>query len=282
MTIVEQEIPSAFVRQDTRTTADDQYLNVHDVQTAYKNLNALIAKRARFPMLTAACVAADEVGSPVVIDGWGPLQPNLLGKRLGPWPVWVPPYTQQLDLRVRAKTNSVGDFYLYPMIYPVAHGSTTQQISEDVKITVSVTSETEHNASIPVPSQVQQNGLGWLTIFYVSVMDSDPESAEIDILDAGISFSGSPPKPLGWFESTDDLAVGLILVCDNPDVLPLQIEFKQTISGGFRYTMSGQWSVVPTTSDSFEAFALSKLSLYSITCTPERITSFGDTLSSGV
>jgi hypothetical protein len=279
----EQEIPSAFVRQDTRTTDADQYINVHDVQTAYKNFNALIAKRARYPMITAACVAIDDSGSPVEFDGWGPLQVSNLGNRLGPWPVWVPPYTKALDLRVRAATNSVGNFYLYPMVHPVAHGSATQQISEDVKITVSATSETEHNASIPVPSQVQQAGLAWLTIFYVGVMDASPEAGEVDILDAGYTYVGtSPARLVGWFDSTDSLAVGLILVCSNADVLPLRIDFKQTITGGFRYTMSDRWSEVPTTSDTFLAHGMSQLSLYSITCTPARITSFGASLSSGV
>lgn len=281
------EIPSAFIRQDTRTTDDDQFINVHDVQTAYKNVNAIIAKRLRYPMITIACVANGGSGDPVAFDGWGPIHGGNGQERcMGPWTIWVPPYTKSLDLRVRAQADSNGDVHIYPLVSSFGFGG-VQQISDDAKITVTGTSEDEYSVEVPVPHVVQNAGWGMLSIYYVSEMGEVPEVSEIPILDAGSTFVGDftagTLRSCGWFETSSDLNIGYILVCDNTSVLPLQIEDKQAISGGnYRYTMSGPWSVTPTTADTFDAYVLAQLQLYSITCTPNRITDFDGQLPVGI
>lgn len=273
----ERTIPSSFVRQDDRTTSADQFLNVHDLQLARKNFNILLARRIRTPVLTMHLNANDLAAGDVVLSTFNsaPLSPQA-GHIMGPWPIWVPPMCQTMEMRIRAHCSvTTGSVLLYPVI--AAPGQTWPP-GDDTKIEVSGTTETEYSVTINVPGMAEHLRTGEVRIYIENEID-DPSTADAEtVIAAGIgnSLSGG-----SWVETVNQLTSGDIIGFSDASIEPRLIREEVAVSGGYRYYVVGTWNKVPTNGDTARTYTISKLHGLSLCLMADPVTSFGSFSVSG-
>lgn len=264
-------IPDKFVRQDDRTTAADQFLNVHDLQTAYGNINTLIAKRLRTPVLTLGAVDDDGAGGDIVVQAWNdtPLVAQS-GEVVVDTPIWVPPMCDTMEVRIRAHASSAGgDVYLYPVVN--ASGQ-TRPPSNDYVIQVTGLSEAEYSVSFPVPGLAARQMGGSFRLYATSELAASSVQDSEAVLAAGIgnAFSGG-----SWVEVLNQLTSGNVIGFDDTEIQPRIIREEVAVSGGYRYYVQGQWNKVPDSGDTAQTYSTSNLHLISLCLIPKRVTSFG-------
>lgn len=142
-------IPSEFIRFDSYVTDADSFNNVRDAQVARENLNILLARRIRHPILAVRGLAGSYSSLGAYAAGFGAIgtgayQPGATW--LGPWRIWIPPYCKALTVRMRAHPDpDAGDAIVYPCF-----GTTGPNAG--YMLTVTGASDAEYEIDIPTPT----------------------------------------------------------------------------------------------------------------------------------
>ena len=145
-------IPSAFIRSDTHVTDDDECINCRDLKTWADNINILLARRIRQPMLTLQAAQAKSIDhgfQTITAD-------HLQGAPIIYAPVIVPRYAQTCTFTIYcyADDKTAGTrVILYPLICcPSNIGEVND--SESVEITAdSADGLTMFSGTVSVPAE---------------------------------------------------------------------------------------------------------------------------------
>lgn len=274
-------IPASFKRFDTHVTDADQFFNVRDAQVARENLNVLVARRNRHPLLVHRFRRTGYTVDGQYLYGYGPigyLTGSALAYVLGPFRVRAPSYCKALILRLRGNVdNAGGDALVYPFI------KNASMPSADYEIIVTGTAEAEYEIEIPLPSSY--SGMAeWrdlMLAFTCEAYGADEKGAHIVVAAAGQVSIGQ--GFFGYVDGTSSIAggVGSLLYFVSPaaTINPQKIVTKETItvdgSTYYRAYVGNPWNVLPQAGDTFNTRALAAFEPVTLTVLPKAITDFG-------
>jgi hypothetical protein len=264
MIIHSQTIPSAFIRQDTRITDADSFVNVASQQRVRQNHNMLLARRIRKNLMSLAFGSEDSVFGQT-FTFVSPLSAGD-GSPFLSIPLTVTPLVKELVVVLRARRVSAGNVTLY------AWCSESRQDEEiDTSIAVAVTSATEakHTLTVPVaraasnnPRQVAGSGLS-LNI----VADGYTEGADLDdgtVTDARLD--GVEAVIAG------DYVGYAAYVPGNSSILPRRIVRHETAWIG----VQPAWNIKPAVGDTIAVVATAEIEAFTMNVYEEKITAFAD------
>jgi hypothetical protein len=160
------EIPSSYIEfSSSDVFGAGDYPSVHAHQNFRLNHNALLAERARRPVMTGLAIrSTGTVQTPFY--GFQDEDPLLLPV-LFETPIVISQQTRELEFVIRASTTSSTTFTLYPSVAPLTAGPRETDI--DTSIAVTATSETKYTATVPIREAIQPRRYGMIhALFRVS------------------------------------------------------------------------------------------------------------------
>jgi len=166
MTVEPPIIPTEFVRLDTRTTAANSYVNVHDMRKGYENHNVLIARRLKRTVLT--------MGTPFTLRGGFPLNSNFAAPPALEIPIKLSARVSELDVNFYGRRAGV-NCYLY---FSVDSINGQRPLDSTQGITVSATSNTLQSLSVKVPAEAEAAGEGVLRVYAVTPVNTINKDAD--------------------------------------------------------------------------------------------------------
>lgn len=253
-----------YVAQDDRTTAVDQFLNVHDYQRWARNWNALLARRLRQPVFATARGAAYWAVEPVTA--------NSLGDTLGPFIVPVPRHCRTMTLYMRATcVDADADVFFYPASIGAIGGSVPGVADSDYRIQATGTSAADYSCTVRVDESARNAGYGLFTLGYISEIDiAEGVKQTLGILDAGVNWVTVDASPQIF---------GRVLTFQSNPTIGKQIgvyvnEVTIDATTGYRITVARPWQEVPTVSDTVETYEVGFVNVSGFSLYPDRVASF--------
>lgn len=154
-------IPSAFIRQDTRTNAADSFANCRDHLVQRMNHNILLARNVKMPIFTMIACNDEGDAGPTIIKTFA-IGAQDFGESFCSFPIPISPFCKYMVFKIRAalEHNAAPDVELLPRIAPL---DGTQELTGD-SITVNNAAETTFSVDVPVPPKAAFDGVGIFSI----------------------------------------------------------------------------------------------------------------------
>lgn len=272
---------SGFNSPDDRITADDQYINVRDLQAFWQYFNTLIAWRAKAPSVTRS--TQSDNGVAVGWYGWIPTLHTRDGGThfIGPITVYLPPATQNVVLRIYGHSEELGVAAGGTIrCYPVITRTRGQAALMDHETVLTINSGTDQvwEIDVPVPSPASgtDRSRGYLYVFFQSEVSTGGPFSTQSILDVGRD----------WVRVASQLNEPILLDVDEAEVSPRLVKYENTATvdaaTNTTYYMVEPWDRWPANGDTLQSYGVTYVEVLGYTVIPKKISTYNVALAAQI